>query len=97
MNSHKLTRKATKALAKANELARKDKHEECTPLHLAMALVSDHSSIFWQAIANTSQGEEVANSFETGLCEAMKKLPSKISSRKHSGYMNFLRKDSPKK
>ncbi|PSR96610.1 Chaperone protein like [Actinidia chinensis var. chinensis] len=93
MNSHKLTSKATKALAKANELARKDRHEECTPIHLAMALVSDHSGIFWKALANTSQGEEVANSFAKALNEAMKKLPSKISSREHSGFMNFLRKD----
>ncbi|XP_009792440.1 chaperone protein ClpB1-like [Nicotiana sylvestris] len=76
MNPEKFTHKTNEALAGAHELALSAGHAQFTPLHMAVALISDHNGIFRQAIVNAGGNEEVANSVERVLNQAMKKLPS---------------------
>ncbi|XP_009613059.1 chaperone protein ClpB1-like [Nicotiana tomentosiformis] len=76
MNPEKFTHKTNEALAGALELALSAGHAQFTPLHMAVALISDHNGIFRQAIVNAGGNEEVANSVERVLNQAMKKLPS---------------------
>ncbi|XP_016442542.2 chaperone protein ClpB1 [Nicotiana tabacum] len=76
MNPEKFTHKTNEALAGAHELALSAGHAQFTPLHMAVALISDHNGIFRQAIVNAGGNEEVGNSVERVLNQAMKKLPS---------------------
>ncbi|XAR65527.1 hypothetical protein NMG60_11009678 [Bertholletia excelsa] len=76
MNPDKFTHKTNEALAGAHELAMNTGHAQFTPLHMAVALLSDQNSIFRQAIANAAGGEEAAKSVDRVFNQAMKKLPS---------------------
>lgn len=75
MNPDKFTHKTNEAIAMAHELATSAGHAQFTPLHLAVALLSDPSGIFAQAI-NNAGGENAAQSAERVFNQAMKKLPS---------------------
>lgn len=75
MNPDKFTHKTNEAIATAHELAMSAGHAQFTPLHLAVALVSDPTGIFAQAI-NNAGGENAAQSAERVFNQAMKKLPS---------------------
>lgn len=75
MNPDKFTHKTNEAIAMAHELASSAGHAQFTPLHLAVALISDPSGIFAQAI-NNAGGENAAQSAERVFNQAMKKLPS---------------------
>ncbi|KAJ1438883.1 Clp, N-terminal, partial [Sesbania bispinosa] len=75
MNPDKFTHKTNEALAGAHELAMSSGHAQFTSLHLACALISDPSGIFFQAISNAC-GEESARASERVLNQALKKLPS---------------------
>ncbi|KAE8655207.1 Chaperone protein ClpB1 [Hibiscus syriacus] len=50
-------------------------HAQFTPLHLAVALVSDPNGVFYQAVSNTG-GENAAQSVDRVFNQALKKLPS---------------------
>ncbi|KAL4181505.1 hypothetical protein AMTRI_Chr12g271490 [Amborella trichopoda] len=76
MNPDKFTHKTNEALAGAHELAVTSGHAQLTPLHLALALISEAGGIVRQAISNAGGGEEAANSFERVLKQAMRKIPS---------------------
>ncbi|ERN02808.1 chaperone protein ClpB1 [Amborella trichopoda] len=76
MNPDKFTHKTNEALAGAHELAVNSGHAQLTPLHLALALISEAGGIVRQAISNAGGGEEAANSFERVLKQAMRKIPS---------------------
>uniref|UniRef100_A0A5B7AZX6 Chaperone protein ClpB1 n=1 Tax=Davidia involucrata TaxID=16924 RepID=A0A5B7AZX6_DAVIN len=76
MNPDKFTHKTNEALAGAHELAMNSGHAQFTPLHIAVALISDRNGIFRQAIVNAGGGEEAANSVERVFNQAMKKIPS---------------------
>jgi ATP-dependent Clp protease ATP-binding subunit ClpB len=75
MNPDKFTHKTNETLASAHELAMNSGHAQFTPLHLAVALISDPSGIFRQAITNVG-GEDATKSVERVLNQALKKLPS---------------------
>lgn len=75
MNPDKFTHKTNEAIAGAHELAMSAGHAQFTPLHLAVALLSEPSGIFYQAISNAG-GENAAQSAERVFNQAMKKLPS---------------------
>lgn len=75
MNPDKFTHKTNEALAGAHELALNSGHAQLTPLHLAVALISDPSGILSQAIAS-SGGENAHKEVETVFKRALKKLPS---------------------
>ncbi|KAJ0819675.1 putative AAA+ ATPase domain, chaperonin ClpB, P-loop containing nucleoside triphosphate hydrolase [Helianthus annuus] len=75
MNPDKFTHKTNEALASGHELAMNAGHAQFTPLHIAVALISDANGIFRQAISNAG-GEEAANSAERVFNQALKKLPS---------------------
>lgn len=75
MNPDKFTHKTNEALAGAHELAMGAGHAQFTPLHLAVALLSDPSGIFSQALSSVG-GEEAAKSVERVFNQALKKLPS---------------------
>ncbi|KAJ0048158.1 hypothetical protein Pint_16230 [Pistacia integerrima] len=75
MNPDKFTHKTNEAIAGAHELAMSAGHAQFTPLHLAVALLSEPSGIFSQAISNAG-GENAAQSAERVFNQAMKKLPS---------------------
>ncbi|XP_044476977.1 chaperone protein ClpB1 [Mangifera indica] len=75
MNPDKFTHKTNEAIAGAHELAMSAGHAQFTPLHLAVALLSEPSGIFSQAIGNAG-GESAAQSAERVFKQAMKKLPS---------------------
>ncbi|TYH80278.1 hypothetical protein ES332_D03G121500v1 [Gossypium tomentosum] len=75
MNPDKFTHKTNEALAGAHELATSNGHAQFTPLHLAVALISDSQGIFYQAISN-SGGESVAQSVDRVFNQALKKLPT---------------------
>ncbi|KAG7037141.1 Chaperone protein ClpB1, partial [Cucurbita argyrosperma subsp. argyrosperma] len=75
MNPDKFTHKTNEALAGAHELALNSGHAQLTPLHLAVALISDPSGIFSQAISS-SGGENAQKEVETVFNRALKKLPS---------------------
>lgn len=76
MNPDKFTHKTNEMLAAAHELAMSAGHAQFTPLHLAVALISDPSGIFSQAIASAGGGEEAAKSVERVFKQASRKLPS---------------------
>nr|GMD35808.1 chaperone protein ClpB1 [Ipomoea batatas] len=76
MNPEKFTYKTNEILAEAHGLAMNAGHAQFTPLHIAVALLSDHNGIFRQAIVNASSSEETANSVERVFNQAMKKLPA---------------------
>lgn len=75
MNPDKFTHKTNEALAGAHELALNSGHAQLTPLHLAVALISDPSGIFSQAVAS-SGGDNAQKEVETVFNRALKKLPS---------------------
>nr|KJB19417.1 hypothetical protein B456_003G100900 [Gossypium raimondii] len=75
MNPDKFTHKTNEALAGAHELATSNGHAQFTPLHLAVALISDSQGIFYQAISN-SGGDRVAQSVDRVFNQALKKLPT---------------------
>ncbi|MBA0644080.1 hypothetical protein Goklo_028292 [Gossypium klotzschianum] len=75
MNPDKFTHKTNEALAGAHELAMSNGHAQFTPLHLAVALISDSQGIFYQAISN-SGGDSVAQSVDRVFNQALKKLPT---------------------
>ncbi|GAB4860867.1 hypothetical protein Ancab_036027 [Ancistrocladus abbreviatus] len=62
MNLDKFTYKINKALA--HELAMSHGHAQFTPLHVAVALMSDSSGLFRQAISNAAGGSDAANSVQ---------------------------------
>eukprot|EP00262_Sarcandra_glabra_P016342 TRINITY_DN529_c0_g1_i1.p1 TRINITY_DN529_c0_g1~~TRINITY_DN529_c0_g1_i1.p1 ORF type:complete len:915 (-),score=221.58 TRINITY_DN529_c0_g1_i1:123-2867(-) len=76
MNPDKFTHKTNEAIAGAHELAMGAGHVQFTPIHIALALISDPNSILRQAITNAGGGDEATNSFERVLKQAMKKIPS---------------------
>ncbi|KAK4776694.1 hypothetical protein SAY86_005382 [Trapa natans] len=75
MNPDKCTHKTNETLVAAHELAMSAGHAQITPLHLAIALLSDQSGIFCQAIKGIG-GEEAAKSVERVFNQSRKKLPS---------------------
>nr|QJD20804.1 casein lytic proteinase/heat shock protein [Ziziphus nummularia] len=76
MNPDKFTHKTNGTLAEAHELAMSDGHAQFTPLHLAVALISDTSGILRQAVASAAGNEEAPKSVERVFNQALKKLPS---------------------
>ena len=74
MNPEKFTHKTNEALASAHELAMNAGHAQFTPLHIAAALISDPTGIFFQAISSAG-GEESAHAAERVFNQALKKLP----------------------
>ncbi|XP_047338733.1 chaperone protein ClpB1 [Impatiens glandulifera] len=76
MNPDKFTHKTNEILAGAHDLAVNAGHVQFTPLHIAVALISDHNGVFRQAIVNAGGNEDAANSVERVFSKAMKKLPS---------------------
>lgn len=75
MDPGKFTHKTNEALASAHELTISNGHAQITPLHLAVALVTDPAGIFRQAISNAG-GENAAQAAERVFNQALKKLPS---------------------
>ncbi|WCJ20204.1 Chaperone protein ClpB [Euphorbia peplus] len=75
MDPGNFTHKTTEALASARELAMSRGHAQLTPLHLAVALITDPSGIFSQAICNAG-GEGASKSVQIVFNNAMQKLPS---------------------
>lgn len=75
MNPEKFTHKTNEALAGGQELALNAGHAQYTPLHLALALVSDAGGLLRQALANAG-GDSAASSFERVLQQSLKRLPS---------------------
>ncbi|KAF8378904.1 hypothetical protein HHK36_030253 [Tetracentron sinense] len=76
MIPHKFAPKISEALSGAQDLALYSGHAEFTPIHMALALISDPNAILRPAISNAGGGDEAANSFEFLLKQAMKKIPS---------------------
>ncbi|XXG67828.1 hypothetical protein AAC387_Pa06g1083 [Persea americana] len=76
MNPEKFTHKTNEALMSAHELALNSGHAQITPVHLALALISDPSGIFRLAVSSAGGGDEPSNSFERVLKQALKKIPS---------------------
>lgn len=76
MDPGKFTHKTNEALATAHELAVGAGHAQITPLHLAVALISDPSGILRQAVANAGDGENTAQAAERVFNQVLKKLPS---------------------
>lgn len=76
MDPGKFTHKTNEALATAHELAVGAGHAQITPLHLAVALISDPSGLLRQAVANAGDGENTAQAAERVFNQVLKKLPS---------------------
>lgn len=76
MNPEKFTHKTNEALMSAHELALNSGHAQITPVHLALALISDPNGIFRLAVSSAGGGDEPSNSFERVLKQALKKIPS---------------------
>ncbi|KAK6920976.1 Clp ATPase, C-terminal [Dillenia turbinata] len=76
MNPDKFTHKTNEALAGGHELASNAGHAQFTPLHIAVALISEPNGIFWQAISAAGGGDEAAKAVERVFNQALKKLPS---------------------
>ncbi|PNT00620.2 hypothetical protein POPTR_015G057000v4 [Populus trichocarpa] len=76
MDPGKFTHKTNEALATAHELTVGAGHAQITPLHLAVALISDPSGILRQAVANAGDGENTAQAAERVFNQVLKKLPS---------------------
>ena len=72
MNPDKFTHKINEAIVEAHELAMSAGHAQFTLLHLAVALISDPTGIFSQAIVN----EEAQHSVTRVFNQALKKFPS---------------------
>ena len=75
MNPEKNTHKTNQSILAAHELATTSGHAQFTPLHLSLALISDASGIFKQAITNAG-GEDATKAVERVFSQALKKLPS---------------------
>lgn len=75
MNPEKFTHKTNEALAGGQELALNAGHAQYTPLHLALALVSDAGGLLPQALTSVG-GNAAATSFERVLQQSLKRLPS---------------------
>ncbi|KAJ9140536.1 hypothetical protein P3X46_031172 [Hevea brasiliensis] len=71
----KFTHKTNEAFVSAHEQAISAGHAQITPLHLAVALISDPCGIFSQAISNAG-GESASQAAQRVFNNAMKKLPS---------------------
>ena len=76
MNPEKFTHKTNETLAGAHELAMNSGHAQLTPLHVAVALITDPNGILRQAIIGAGGNEEAANSVERVFNKALKKLPT---------------------
>ncbi|PHU24005.1 Chaperone protein ClpB1 [Capsicum chinense] len=76
MNPEKFTHKTNEALAEAHELAASAGHAQLTPLHMALALISDRNGIFRQALVNAAGSEDTADGVERVFNQAKKKIPS---------------------
>eukprot|EP00250_Pteridium_aquilinum_P008509 c18003_g1_i1 orf=462-1382(+) len=76
MNPENFTHKTNQALAEGHEEASNAGHAQYTPLHLALALISDKAGLFRQAIASVGGGDEAVNSFERVVRQLLKKIPS---------------------
>ncbi|KAF8369631.1 hypothetical protein HHK36_032346 [Tetracentron sinense] len=78
--SKNFTNKTKEALVGGHELALKSGHAVFTPIHVALALISDPNGILHQAISKAGDGDgdakEAANSSERVLKQAMEKIPS---------------------
>ncbi|KAK3225012.1 hypothetical protein Dsin_004874 [Dipteronia sinensis] len=75
MDDFKVTHKTNEVVGRAQELALSAGHAEVTVVHLAVALISDPSGIFSEAI-NNAGGEHALQSVERVFNEAMKKILS---------------------
>ncbi|GKV35535.1 hypothetical protein SLEP1_g43791 [Rubroshorea leprosula] len=75
MNPDKFTHKTNESIAEAHGLAMNAGHAQFTPLHLAVALISDPNGIFAQAI-NNAGGGNAAQEAERVFNRALNKLPS---------------------
>ncbi|KAI5081693.1 hypothetical protein GOP47_0001436 [Adiantum capillus-veneris] len=75
MNPEKFTHKTNEALAGGLEHALNAGHAQYTPLHLALALVSDAGGLLRQAVTNAG-GDQAPSSFQRVLQQNLKKLPS---------------------
>eukprot|EP00249_Psilotum_nudum_P031949 c46_g1_i1 orf=1-444(-) len=76
MNPEKFTHKSNAALAGGHELALNAGHAQYTPVHLAVALISDAGGLFRQAVLNVAGSNEAVNSFERVLRQSLKKIPA---------------------
>jgi ATP-dependent Clp protease ATP-binding subunit ClpB len=76
MNPANFTHKTNEALAAGQELATNAGHAQYTPVHLALALISDGEGVFRQAVQSAGGGEEAVNSVERVLKQALRKIPS---------------------
>ncbi|XP_020265267.1 LOW QUALITY PROTEIN: chaperone protein ClpB1-like [Asparagus officinalis] len=80
MNPDKFTHKTNEAIAAAHELALSNGHVQFTPLHLAIALISDAGGLLRQSILNAAgnrNGDASAvESFERVLRSSLRKIPS---------------------
>ena len=86
MNPETFTHKTNEAIAEGHEQALSSGHAQFTPLHLAIALLSDQGGLLRQAIVNSAGsersdsvgggGEEAIRSFERVLRANLKKIPS---------------------
>ncbi|GMH25871.1 hypothetical protein Nepgr_027714 [Nepenthes gracilis] len=79
MNPGKFIHETNQALASAHELAISNGHVQHTPVHLAIALLSDSNSLFCRAIVIVACNTEAANSVERVLIKALKSLPTKTT------------------
>ncbi|KAF5957699.1 hypothetical protein HYC85_004924 [Camellia sinensis] len=76
MNPIEFTQTTNEAIVEAHDLALFAGHVQFTPVHVAVALISDHNGIFWQAILNASGSEEAPNLVKSIFNQAMEKFPS---------------------
>ncbi|XP_028098180.1 chaperone protein ClpB1-like [Camellia sinensis] len=76
MNPIEFTQTTNEAIVKARDLALFAGHVQFTPVHVAVALISDHNAIFWQAILNASGSEEGPNLVKSIFNQAMEKFPT---------------------
>ncbi|CAL5375085.1 unnamed protein product [Camellia sinensis] len=90
----KLDRNTRKFVDKAKELAMNAGHEESTPLHLVVALISDCNNLR-QAIVNAGQGEDTENSIRNALNQEMNVLPCRIpKNEKQPKKIGFLKNNT---
>ncbi|CAL5327056.1 unnamed protein product [Camellia sinensis] len=76
MNPIEFTQTTNEAIVEAHDLALFAGHVQFTPVHVAVALISDHNGIFRQAILNASGSEEAPNLVKRIFNQAMEKFPS---------------------
>nr|DAD19273.1 TPA_asm: hypothetical protein HUJ06_020736 [Nelumbo nucifera] len=72
---NKFTHKTSEAITGAHELAMNSGHAQFTPIHMAVASITDPNGILRQAVTSVG-GDEAVNSFERVVNQAMKKIPS---------------------